>query len=125
MAGSAAPLRSLADMMSVLGHSKISVLKVDAEGAEWAVLEEWLGSGLLRSGAVQQLLLEIHFKVDPNTGSIYQSDIDTLNALSNTMQLYYREDNWQFAPQFMRVPGTTEVVRSCMNIAYTFVNRST
>lgn len=50
------PVARLKTMMSELGHEHIDVLKMDIEGAEYAVLDDMLGCGILPD----QLLVEFH-----------------------------------------------------------------
>lgn len=42
----------------MLGHRRLSVLKLDIEGAEYQVLEDVLGSGI----PVDQILVEFHHR---------------------------------------------------------------
>jgi len=48
-------LRSIPSLMSMLGHTSVQLVKMDAEGAEWAVLEQ-----LMRQTKLAQLMLELH-----------------------------------------------------------------
>jgi len=66
-------LRTLEGARRRLGHSDraIDVLKIDVEGAEWALLEHLLSSKstreMLASGRiVRQILLEVHFPIPPS-----------------------------------------------------------
>jgi FkbM family methyltransferase len=64
--------RTLDSLMRELGHSRIDVLKMDVEGAEWPLLEHLLSSArsrdLLASGAlVRQFILEVHLLPRPDT----------------------------------------------------------
>jgi hypothetical protein len=55
-------LRDVGAIMRDLGHERVDVLKLDIEGAEWAVLKALLATPkLLSGGAVRQLLIELHF----------------------------------------------------------------
>jgi len=51
--------------MGRLGHTRIHVLKMDIEGAEYTVLEHALKTGVLRR--VDQLLIEFHHWMEPFT----------------------------------------------------------
>jgi FkbM family methyltransferase len=53
-----APVCRLATIMKRLGHTKIDLLKMDIEGAEYDVLSDLLASG----APVQQLLVEFHHR---------------------------------------------------------------
>ncbi|KAG8462998.1 hypothetical protein KFE25_001771 [Diacronema lutheri] len=58
-------LRTLESLMRSLGHARLSVLKVDVEGAEWPLLERILSDSRmrrrLRAGELfRQLLVEVH-----------------------------------------------------------------
>jgi FkbM family methyltransferase len=53
--GFEAPVKRLGTIMRELGHDRVDVLKLDVEGAEYALLEE-----LWQTPAVGQLLLEFH-----------------------------------------------------------------
>lgn len=56
---------SLPSLMGRLGHTRIHVLKMDIEGAEYTVLEHALKTGVLRR--VDQLLIEFHHWMEPFT----------------------------------------------------------
>ena len=49
--------------MHRLGHQNITVLKVDCEGCEFDSFNA--PSFTVRTGAIQQILVEVHFKGDP------------------------------------------------------------
>ena len=63
--------RSLEKTIHDLGHAKtkLTVLKIDIEGAEWVTLMSAFGSDkmieYLKNGFIEQLLLEFHW--DPNS----------------------------------------------------------
>lgn len=50
------PVTRLATVMADLGHRRVNILKLDIEGAEYAVLRDLLGCGL----QVDQILVEFH-----------------------------------------------------------------
>jgi FkbM family methyltransferase len=50
------PVKRLATVLKELGHQRLDVLKIDIEGAEYAVLEDLLSTGVLP----KQLLVEFH-----------------------------------------------------------------
>ena len=50
------PVRRIRSIMDELGHDRIDVLKLDIEGAEYAVIPELLDSGVLP----RQVLIEVH-----------------------------------------------------------------
>ena len=52
------PVRRLSSIMRDLGHDRIDLLKMDIEGAEYAVLKDLLASRI----PVQQLLVEFHHR---------------------------------------------------------------
>jgi FkbM family methyltransferase len=52
------PVYRLTTIMNMLGHGSIDVLKMDVEGAEYAVLRDMLTSGI----CVRQLLVEFHHR---------------------------------------------------------------
>ena len=55
-----APVRRLATIASILGHTRIHLLKMDIEGAEYDVLPDCLASGL----QIDQILVEFHHRWD-------------------------------------------------------------
>ncbi len=57
------PVHRLSTVMTRLGHSRIDLLKIDIEGAEYGVIEQIVGEGL----PVRQLLVEFHHRF-PNIG---------------------------------------------------------
>jgi len=52
------PVRRLSSIMKELGHERIDLLKMDIEGAEYAVVKDLLASRI----PVQQLLVEFHHR---------------------------------------------------------------
>lgn len=52
------PVRRLSTLLGELGHPRIDLLKMDIEGAEYAVLRDLLASGV----TVGQLLVELHHR---------------------------------------------------------------
>lgn len=59
----ALPVRRLSTLMEQLGHRRIDLLKMDIEGAEYAVVEDLLKNNL----DVRQLLVEFHHRL-PGVG---------------------------------------------------------
>lgn len=47
--------RSLSSIMTQLGHTHLSILKIDIEGGEWDILRDV-------AGRATQLLVEVHFR---------------------------------------------------------------
>lgn len=72
-------MRSIEQTMKDLLVTKLSILKIDVEGAEWAALTAALESKFMRKlfkeGRIEQLLIEWHW--DPNT-SAFNSRHETL-----------------------------------------------
>ena len=52
------PVRALASQMQALGHDRIDVLKLDIEGAEYALIDHLLDAGL----DIDQVLVEFHHR---------------------------------------------------------------
>jgi FkbM family methyltransferase len=70
------PVQRLSTIMRTLGHTRIHLLKMDIEGAEYEVLNDLLDSGL----EVEQLLVEFHHRW-PEVGiARTQQAIHRLNA---------------------------------------------
>jgi len=74
------PVRTLMSVMRELGHKHISVLKIDAEGAEYAFLEQAFDTfGCL---PIDQISLEWHhFSLDSRYGQGSSPEINTLVTL--------------------------------------------
>jgi FkbM family methyltransferase len=53
-----APVRRLGTIMEIFGHERLDLLKMDIEGAEYAVLADMLANRIV----VQQLLVEFHHR---------------------------------------------------------------
>ncbi len=70
------PLRRLSTIMNELGHAHIDVLKLDVEGAEYAVLEDLIASGI----EVGQALVEYHHQFEDVPYARTRASIDALNA---------------------------------------------
>ena len=75
-AGVEVPVKTLGSIMRELGHAHIDILKLDIEGAEYAVLESVLASSIRPT----QILLEFHHRF-PHIGS--QRTLETVAALRN------------------------------------------
>jgi FkbM family methyltransferase len=70
------PVRELAGIMRELGHSSIDLLKIDIEGAEYAVLQDLVA----RAIPIRQLLVEFHHRF-PGIGNYKtQKAIDLLES---------------------------------------------
>lgn len=67
-------MKSFSDIANELGHSKIDVLKMDIEGAEYLIMESLLQSEII----IAQILVEFHdrFFIDGR-----KKTIDTINIL--------------------------------------------
>ena len=72
--GFAVTVKTLGSIMRELGHVRVDVLKLDIEGAEYAVLEDLLGSAL----RPVQILIEFHHRF-PAIGK--QRTLDAVSAL--------------------------------------------
>lgn len=55
------PVRCLKTIMSSLGHARIDLIKMDIEGAEYAVVGDMLNAETV-AGASEQLLIEFHHR---------------------------------------------------------------
>ncbi len=69
------PVRRLQTIMQELGHSKIDILKMDIEGAEYEAVEDILLSGI----PVSQVLVEFHHRFKSIPVSATRKAIDALN----------------------------------------------
>tara|TARA_B100001059_G_C17612304_1_gene465203 strand:- start:111 stop:707 length:597 start_codon:yes stop_codon:yes gene_type:complete len=54
------PVETLGHIMERHGHSHLTMVRMDVEGAEWDILEQWLSKGWFEQ--MDQLLLEIHMR---------------------------------------------------------------
>jgi len=81
----------LYDAMNRLNHSYIDVLKVDIEGAEWAVFRELLSRANGRSGLFPfgQLLIELHYESVESTAEFF------LGMMRHGFLAFSREVNLQ------------------------------
>ena len=72
-------LRSIRRTMEDLGHSSLTVLKIDVEGAEWDALAAFLSDdkmlGLVSAGKIKQLLLEWHWDPDSRAKNARHAEI--------------------------------------------------
>lgn len=85
------PVRRIGTMMLELGHDHIDILKMDIEGAEYAVIHDVLGSQL----EVRQILVEFHDRF-PSVG--WDRTAETVAALfrSGYRLFNIEEDNYSF-----------------------------
>jgi FkbM family methyltransferase len=69
-------VRRLATLARELGHERIDVLKMDIEGAEYAVIDDILASGI----PIGQILIEFHHHMPEVALSETERAIDRLNG---------------------------------------------
>lgn len=69
-------LKTLKNIMKYLGHEQIDLLKMDIEGAEFAVIDEILSSGVV----FKELCLEIHNRFFANGNVLLKRMIKKLNG---------------------------------------------
>lgn len=86
----------LVTIMGDLGHARISLLKLDIEGAEYEVLEDLLRSGL----QVDQILVEFHRLGRPRDWRLARAAIEQLSR--HGYQLFAARHGTDFS--FVRVP---------------------
>lgn len=102
-------LRTIESLMRTLNHSRIDVLKVDIEGAEWPLLERILSDRRarrrLRSGTLfRQILIEVHFL--PSV-----EDFQTFSRLSVPRSPSGLLERWGLlAPPRYPVPTTDDAI---------------
>ena len=70
------PVKRMQTFLSELRHARIDLLKMDIEGAEYAVIEDLIASGIL----VKQLLVEFHHRWKEIGPSKTKQAIRNLNA---------------------------------------------
>lgn len=76
------PVLTVGSMMRMLWHSHLAILKIDIEGAEFEVIEQW-GKELYRIPA-DQVLIEFHeryFATKPNFKQMVPRSIEIMNNL--------------------------------------------
>eukprot|EP00823_Brevimastigomonas_motovehiculus_P008585 TRINITY_DN7895_c0_g1_i1.p1 TRINITY_DN7895_c0_g1~~TRINITY_DN7895_c0_g1_i1.p1 ORF type:complete len:275 (+),score=55.64 TRINITY_DN7895_c0_g1_i1:109-933(+) len=103
---------SLRQMMKMLGHTEITILKIDIESSEWPVLEAALTDESYDFGnQIQMLLMEVHFYDD----SKIEKHAAALRAFTrkHDMYLYYIEEN----PRSCEYMPNRNVYR-CIEVAY-------
>lgn len=66
------PMHRLPTIMKMLGHTKIDILKMDIEGAEYRVIDDMIASKIYPT----QLIIEFHHHIHPLTPQ------DTLDSVS-------------------------------------------
>jgi hypothetical protein len=57
------PVETLRDIMKRHNHTHISILRMDTEGAEWDVLDQWIATGMFDH--IDQMLVEVHIGPPP------------------------------------------------------------
>ena len=70
------PVRCLKSICNNLEHKRIDILKMDIEGAEYAVIEDILGSDI----EIKQILVEFHDRFDSSNGKPSRESIKKLLA---------------------------------------------
>ncbi len=74
------PVKTLGTIMRELGHSYISMLKLDVEGSEWAFLEQALDS--MGCPPVDQMSIEYHhYTFDNRYGGVSTPEVNTLTTM--------------------------------------------
>lgn len=74
-AGTVCSVYRLATIMEKLGHAKLDLLKMDIEGAEYAVLQDVVRSGL----SIPQILVEFHHRWSRSDVALTDQTIRMLN----------------------------------------------
>lgn len=93
-----APVRRLSSAMRNLGHERIDLLKMDIEGAEYAVLKDLLASAI----PVRQLLVEFHHRW-PEIG--VEKTKEAIRALNSAGYLIFDVSSSGEEYGFLRVTG--------------------
>ena len=71
------PAKRISSLMKELGHTKIDLLKMDIEGAEYDVIDDFVKSNI----KAKQLLVEIHHRFDYLTVEMTKNMINQLNSI--------------------------------------------
>jgi FkbM family methyltransferase len=69
-------MKSLLQLMNLLGHTKIDVLKMDIEGAEYGVIDHILEKNI----EISQLLVEFHHRMPGISKELTKNALQKLNA---------------------------------------------
>ena len=78
-------VRSLRDLMRANNHSRVDIVRMDVESAEWDVLEAWHAEGLWPR--VGQLLLEAHLWHDIRESAPRAADVVRFASLLRRIPL--------------------------------------
>lgn len=96
-------VRRLGSIMSLLGHEKIDLLKMDIEGAEYAVIPDILNNSPVAGGA-EQLLVEFHHRFSGKGIKDTLRCIEALEAAGlRSFHISENGEDWGFAREEGRV----------------------
>lgn len=91
------PARTLQSLMRSLGHTRLDVLKIDIEGAEFPIIADWARRKW--SPPVCQLLVEFHQRLESSSSGgegVYQQVLADLHSLGFTMVFSVPEKDHTF-----------------------------
>ena len=74
------------------GHTRLTMLRMDVEGAEWDVLEQWITKGWIAH--IDQLLLEIHMYNPKNQAPAVIGERHKRILQSIPMRLFHADRNY-------------------------------
>lgn len=85
-------VETLGHIMQRHGHTHLTLLRMDVEGAEWDVLEQWIAKGWIAH--IDQLLLEIHMYNPKNEAPSVVGSFHNRILRSIPMQLFHVARNY-------------------------------
>ena len=112
-------MRSLLSLAKELHHTKVDLIKVDIEGAEWGVFEQ-VAAGELDALGIGQIVAEIHFGDSEMRGGDWRMERREVGILQKMQKagwtVWRREDNeqgYERGRSFLRGHGSC-----CFDVAW-------
>ncbi|MGA2060511.1 MAG: FkbM family methyltransferase [Thermoguttaceae bacterium] len=94
-----APVRRFETIMSSLGHSRVDLIKMDIEGAEYSVIEDLLNGDPVAGGAVQLLIEYHHGRYGKKIGNTKASIRELQKKGFEHFHVSKTEQEWSFLRQ--------------------------
>ena len=111
-------MATLSSIMRQLGHSRVSLVKIDVESYEWGALTTALASGAL--DGVDQLLFEAHLVVRSSAGLVgggVPAFLKVLSSLRNaSFELFASVPN--LIANFTRLEPGADAIPSCWELSF-------
>lgn len=106
------PILTVPSMLRMLGHSRLAILKIDVEGAEFDVIQAWLEEKY--QVPADQVLIEFHDRYFKNGRSLIEKALDSMNMLGYDVAFHTKLVRCSFYP-ILSTPVSNPTLRIVTN----------